>query len=50
MDMLEGVGRRSGADRVLELGIHSLNGYERNELFRNDGVDRVLTVRRGMGL
>ncbi len=37
MDMLEGVGRRSGTDKLLELGIHSLNGYERNELFRNDG-------------
>ncbi len=37
MDMLEGVGRRSGADKILDLGIHSLNGYERNGLFRNNG-------------
>ena len=37
MDMLEGVGRRSGTDQLLDLGHHSLNGYERNSLFRNDG-------------
>ncbi len=37
MDMLEGVGRRSGTDKILDLGIHSLNGYERNGLFRNNG-------------
>ena len=37
MDMLEGVGRRSGADKILDLGVHSLNGYERNGLFRNNG-------------
>jgi hypothetical protein len=37
MDMLEGVGRRSGSEQILNLGIHSLNGYERNGLFRNNG-------------
>ncbi len=37
MDMLEGVGRRSGTDKILDLGVHSLNGYERNGLFRNNG-------------
>ena len=37
MDMLEGVGRRSGAEKMLDLGIHSMNGYERNGLFRNNG-------------
>jgi hypothetical protein len=37
MDMLEGVGRRSGSDKLLDLGLHSLNGYERNGLFRNNG-------------
>ncbi len=37
MDMLEGVGRRSGTEKFLNLGFHSLNGYERNGLFRNDG-------------
>ncbi len=37
MDMLEGVGRRSGADKILDLGVNSLNGYERNGLFRNNG-------------
>ncbi len=37
MDMLEGVGRRSGSDKILDLGVHSLNGYERNGLFRNNG-------------
>lgn len=37
MDMMEGVGRRSGVDKVLDLGVRSLNGYERNGLFRNNG-------------
>jgi hypothetical protein len=37
MDMLEGVGRRSGTDKLFDLGSHSLNGYERNGLFRNNG-------------
>ena len=37
MDMLEGVGRRSGTDKLLELGQYTLNGYERNGLFRNNG-------------
>ena len=37
MDMLEGVGRRSGTDKLFDLGFHSLNGYERNGLFRNNG-------------
>ena len=37
MDMLEGVGRRSGTNKLLEVGTHSLNGYERNGLFRNNG-------------
>lgn len=37
MDMLEGVGRRSGADKLFDLGSHTLNGYERNGLFRNNG-------------
>lgn len=37
MDMLEGVGRRSGTSKLLDIGLHSLNGYERNSLFRNDG-------------
>lgn len=37
MDMLEGVGRRSGTDKLFDLGQHTLNGYERNGLFRNNG-------------
>ncbi len=37
MDLLEGVGRRSGSEKILDLGVHSLNGYERNGLFRNNG-------------
>ena len=37
MDMLEGVGRRSGNDKLLDLGQNTLNGYERNGLFRNNG-------------
>jgi len=37
MDMLEGVGRRSGNEQLLDLGQHTLNGYERNGLFRNNG-------------
>ena len=37
MDMLEGVGRRSGNEMLLDLGQNTLNGYERNGLFRNNG-------------
>lgn len=39
MDMLEGVGRRldSSDGKLLDLGVHSLNGRERNVLFRNRG-------------
>lgn len=39
MDMFEGVGRRSEVHegQFLNIGQHSLNGYERNCLFRNDG-------------
>ena len=37
--MLEGVGRRLGAgkDHLLDIAHHSLNGRERNLLWRNDG-------------
>lgn len=37
--MLEGVGRRlgSGEDYLLDIAHHSLNGRERNVLWRNDG-------------
>lgn len=37
--MLEGVGRRLDSERgfLLDIGQHSLNGRERNCLFRNDG-------------
>lgn len=37
--MLEGVGRRlgSGQDYLLDIAHHSLNGRERNVLWRNDG-------------
>jgi len=44
--MFEGVGRRS-AERggsFLDLGQNSLNGYERNALFRNDGDGRFTDV------
>ena len=44
MDMLEGVGRRSGTDKLFDLGSHSLNGYERNGLFRNNGDDTFTDV------
>jgi len=37
MDMLEGVGRRSGTEQLLDVGHNSLNGYEHNGLFRNNG-------------
>src|SRR5262245_25671954 len=39
MDMFDGVGRRSAekTGRFLNIGQHSLNGYERNRLFRNNG-------------
>jgi hypothetical protein len=37
--MFEGVGRRSrGKGRFLDIGQNSLNGYERNVLFRNRGA------------
>jgi hypothetical protein len=37
--MFEGVGRRSGkhGGRFLDIGQHTVNGYERNVLFRNRG-------------
>jgi hypothetical protein len=44
MDMLEGVGRRSGTEEFLDLGEHSLNGYERNGLFRNNGDGTFVDV------
>jgi hypothetical protein len=60
MDMLEGVGRRLGrSGRLLDLGSNSLNGRERNCLFRNDGdgtftdvgwVDGADRVEDGRGL
>src|SRR5438552_5098202 len=39
MDMFEGVGRRldQRTGSFLDIGQHSLNGRERNCLFRNDG-------------
>jgi len=39
MDMFDGVGRRSAekTGRFLNIGQHSLNGYERDLLFRNNG-------------
>ena len=39
MDMFEGVGRRSerSTGHFLNIGQHSLNGYERKVLFRNNG-------------
>jgi len=39
MDMFDGVGRRRDASTGLfvDIGQHSLNGYERNCLFRNNG-------------
>src|SRR5689334_23423442 len=39
MDMFEGVGRRldQASGSFLNIGQHSLNGRERNCLFRNDG-------------
>lgn len=38
MDMFDGVGRRRDqTGGFLDIGQHSLNGYERNVLFRNDG-------------
>ncbi len=44
MDLMVGVGRRSGSDKVLDLGVHSLNGYERNGLFRNNGDGTFIDV------
>src|SRR5207245_9175831 len=39
MDMFEGVGRRldEKSGTLVSIGQHSLNGYERNVLFRNNG-------------
>jgi hypothetical protein len=44
--MLEGVGRRLGREpgHLLDIGQHSLNGRERNCLFRNDGDGRFTDV------
>ena len=46
MDMFEGVGRRldQRAGSFLNLGQHSLNGRERNCLFRNDGDGTFVDV------
>ncbi len=43
MDMLEGVGRRLGTKGgfLLDIGNASVNGRERNVLFRNDGTEFV---------
>src|SRR5919201_1343714 len=48
MDMFEGVGRRldQRTGSFLDLGQHSLNGRERNCLFRNDGDGRLDLVLR----
>lgn len=35
--MMEGVGRRSGTEPILDLGDRSISGNERNGLFRNNG-------------
>ena len=59
--MFDGVGRRQDATRglLVNIGQHSLNGYERNVLFRNDGdgtftdvafVNAVDRVEDGRGL
>ena len=59
--MFDGVGRRQDATRglLVNIGQHSLNGYERNVLFRNDGdgtftdvafVNGVDRVEDGRGL
>ena len=38
MDMFDGVGRRRDrSGSFVDIGQHSLNGYERDVLFRNDG-------------
>src|SRR6202795_2619915 len=39
MDMFDGVGRRrdQSAGQLISIGEHSLNGRERNLLFRNNG-------------
>jgi hypothetical protein len=44
--MYDGVGRRSdqSSGRFLNIGQHSLNGYERNCLFRNTGDGRFVDV------
>ncbi|MFP6640738.1 MAG: CRTAC1 family protein [Myxococcota bacterium] len=44
--MFEGVGRRLGTKKgfLLDIGIHSLNGRERNVLFRNNGNETFTEV------
>src|SRR5437867_9214412 len=44
--MFDGVGRRQDATRglLVNIGQHSLNGYERNVLFRNDGAGTFTDV------
>ena len=45
--MMEGVGRRLGSGKngfLVDIGSHSLNGRERNVLFRNDGDETFLDV------
>ena len=46
MDMFEGVGRRldQRTGSFLDIGQHSLNGRERNCLFRNDGDGTFIEV------
>lgn len=46
MEMFEGVGRRLGTKDgfLLDIGIHSLNGRERNVLFRNNGDETFTEV------
>jgi hypothetical protein len=46
MDMFDGVGRRQDetTGQFLDIGQHSLNGRERNVLFRNDGDGTFLDV------
>ncbi len=43
--MMEGVGRRLGTSgSLVDIGNHSLNGRERNVLFRNDGNETFTEV------
>jgi enediyne biosynthesis protein E4 len=45
MDMFDGVGRRRDRNGLMvDIGQHSLNGYERNVLFRNEGGGRFTDV------